>query len=195
MGAELYYTIRIMLTEALYLILVFSVLLILMYISIYMILLIYSWFKGAPYVSTQDEEIKEILEAAQLQQGKTLIELGCGDGRVLRDAVSTYGVTGIGIDINPLLVFIANMRAKTIRNLTFRCSDIRTSDLSQADYIYLFLFPKLIEKLESQLQKSLTNGALIISHGFKIPYLERYLTRELQGISFKTYYYSQGVKA
>src|SRR5690606_17589364 len=95
------YTIVMTLNEALYLVTVIFVLLLLMSLSIYTIFLIYSWLKGAPYVATENDELREMFEKAGLKEGMVFIELGCGDGRVTRKAVRSYKVKGIGVDINP----------------------------------------------------------------------------------------------
>jgi hypothetical protein len=67
---------------------------------------------GAPYLPTLKPQIHAALELANLRPGQTLIELGCGDGRVLIAAAHT-GIKSIGYELNPLLALIAWIR--TIR--------------------------------------------------------------------------------
>jgi 16S rRNA A1518/A1519 N6-dimethyltransferase RsmA/KsgA/DIM1 with predicted DNA glycosylase/AP lyase activity len=146
---------------------------------------------GAPYVATQDEEIKDILEKAHLKKADIFIELGCGDGRVTREAVSSYNVKGIGYDINPLLTMAANSISKILKlqNIQFRCENVLKADLSEADVIYIYLFPALVKKLKTKLEKETKRPVMIISHGFTIPFLADFQISSRQGKRFKSYYY------
>lgn len=167
-------------------------LLFLMGSSVYIISLIYSWFSGAPYVSTRSDELKKLISLIPLTPGSHMIELGCGDGRVIRAFVQKYALTGEGYDVNPLIIAKARILAK-LHNLplSFHMKDIRTIDISKSDTIYLFLFPKLIQEIEMKLTLAIQNGSLIISHGFAIPFMKSYLVRTIQGSRFKTYVYHQ----
>ncbi len=155
--------------------------------SVYTISLIYSSIKGSPYVATRKKRIEEILSMADLKKNKTFIELGSGDGRIVREAVNLYGVKGIGIDINPLLVFWAKLLGH--RNIEFRVENIFDTDLTRADYVYIFLMPKLIEELSKKMDKELKKGTIVISHGFPIKNWEKKLYKKIEKIPFPTYYY------
>src|SRR3989344_3747698 len=94
-----------------YFISVFSILIFIISVAIYLLGLIYSSFKGSPYVPTKRKIIQNILKSAGLKRGHKFIDIGCGDGRIVEEAVS-FGAVGTGIDINPLLIFRARLRAK-----------------------------------------------------------------------------------
>ncbi len=152
--------------------------------------LIYSTLKGAPYVPTSTRQLDLILEKAKLKKNQVFLELGCGDGRVVRTAVKKYHVKGIGVEINPLLFFWAKLLAKFKKtNIHFSRLDIESQNLPGADIIYIFLMPKLIEKISPELLKQLEKGTLIISHGFKIKALSRYQRFKLFQKPFPTYFY------
>ncbi len=162
----------------------------LIFISIYTLLLIYSSLKGSPYVATRNKRIDDILKNANLKKNKVFIELGSGDGRIVRTAVEKYGVIGLGVDINPLLVFWSKILSRKLKDkINFKTQDIFQTDLKKADYLYLFLMPKLIEKLKPKMEKELKKGALVISHGFKIIGWEKKLVKTLKVDPFWTYYY------
>lgn len=180
-----------MLSEALYIILVVVEIIVLGCVAVYAVFLVYSWLKGAPYVATANEELNEIFEKAGLQRGMTFIELGCGDGRVVRSAVKRLGVKGIGIDINPILILIARSISyfKKIENITFIRENVLRSDLSKGDVIYIYLFPLLVQKLKNKILNGTKKPVTIIAHGFAIDYLKEYKYDEIKGKHFKTYYY------
>jgi len=171
-----------MLYLILYLILILSLLLFLMLMSIYTLSLIYSSIMGSPYVATRKKRIEEILKEVELKKGKLFIELGSGDGRIVRTAVRKYGVKGVGVDINPLLIFWAKILGAN--NIKFKTENIFDSDLKQADYVYLFLMPKLIEKLALKMNKELKKRTVVISQGW-----EKRLFKKLEKLPFSTYYY------
>ena len=192
MVASKFYMISSMIFIIAYLGLIFFLLIFLFFMSLYTAFLIYSSFKGSPYVATRKKVIKEILEMANLKKGKVFYELGSGDGRVNRLAVKNWQVKAVGVDINPLLVFWSNFLAK-LQKLDKNCQFIRKNifdiNYSKADYLYIFLMPDLIKKLTPKLKKELKKTCLIISHGFKIEDKGIKLIKVKEGKPFNTYYY------
>ena len=174
-------------TLLVYLLVAFLLLIFLIIFSVYTISLIYSSIKGSPYVATRKKRIEEILKEANLKRGRFFVELGSGDGRIVRTAVRKYNVHGVGIDINPLLVLWSKILGN--KNIDFRVENIFDTDLRQADYLYLFLMPKLISELKKKMEKELKPGSLVISHGFPVIGWENKLTKKLEVSPFPTYFY------
>jgi len=77
------------------------------FLASYLLSLIYSTIMGSPYVPIRRKKIREILKEADLKQNKKFIDIGCGDGRVVKEAVQTFNVKGTGIDINPIILYKA----------------------------------------------------------------------------------------
>lgn len=148
-------------------------------------------FLGAPYVATSSKITNQILDKANLKHGQLFIELGSGDGRVVRTAVKKYGVTGVGVDCNPILVLYARFLAKLQRlsDITFINKNLFDTSLQKADVIFLFLLPRIFKKLENKIKTECKPGTLIISHGFKIQGLNSYLIETTPRFAFSTYYY------
>lgn len=146
---------------------------------------------GAPYVPTQKKRLREILEQAKLKPGQIFVELGSGDGRMVRLAACEFKMTGIGVEINPLLIWWSRFLAKRqhIHNAQFIKQNVFKYNLSDANVVYLFLMPQLIIKLVSQFESELKKGSLVISHGFKIPTWEKKLIHEIKSEPFATFYY------
>lgn len=146
---------------------------------------------GSPYVPTKKKELINFLKEANIKKGQVFLELGCGDGRVVRTAVGEYGAKGIGIDVNPTLILWARLRAKMakVKGIEFRVENLFKTDVSKADIIYLFLMPELLVKLEKKLKKETKKGAVIISHGFKVEGWEKHNFKTIPNKPFPTYYY------
>jgi hypothetical protein len=149
-----------------------------------------SSFMGSPYVPTKTKELKNFLKEMGIKKGKVFLELGCGDGRVVRAAVSEYGAKGIGVDINLVLILWARLVSWVKKVKTeFRTENILKTDVSYADYVYLFLMPALIAKLKPKLMKEMKKGAIVISHGFPVVGWEKYNYKTIEHKPFPTYYY------
>lgn len=180
-----------MLMTVFYYLYLISTILILSAIIVYLVSILISWLKGAPYVPTRNRDIQEILSKITIQKNSYFLELGCGDGRVIRTAEKQYAMKGKGVDINPVLIFWAKLKTyfQNITTLEFTVEDVQKTDLSKADIIYIFLFPQLVERMKEKIQTETKNNVIIISHGFKIPFLEKSLSATHQGNKFTTYYY------
>ena len=57
----------------------------------------------APWVPSPPSVIKRMLEFAELKQGETLYDLGCGDGRIIM-AARYFKAKGVGIDLMSKLI-------------------------------------------------------------------------------------------
>lgn len=158
-------------------------------ISIYLSSLIYSSIMGAPYVPTKKDDLYTILKEARLKKGTTFLELGSGDGRVVKYAVNNFGVQGRGVDINPLLVLISAFTSRYMKNIQFLNQNIYKTNLSSFNVIYVFLMPEMLKKLRQKLETECKKGTFVISHGFKIFGWDHKLKKVLSRKPFPTYYY------
>jgi hypothetical protein len=160
--------------------------------SVYGFSLIVSSLMGAPYVPTKKKLALEILREVKFKKNGLFVELGSGDGRIIRTAIKNYPLKGIAVDINCLLIFWSKFLSKldgTRNNINFVVKNILYADLTKADYLYLFLFPALIEKLLPKFNKELKKGTIIISHGFQIEKYKNKLFKKVDRNTFPTYYY------
>jgi len=162
-------------------------------ISLYMISLILSSVMGAPYVPTSQKDVKKILEEAQLKKNSTFLELGCGDGRIVRTAVQKYGVKGLGVDINPIVLTFARMWTyfQKLKEIKFIQKNILNISFREYDTIYIFLMPEFIRKIEPKMSSEIPQTSLVISHWFKIPGWDKYLRKTVSGKRFATYFYQK----
>lgn len=190
MKSHSYYTTGMVMT-ILYILVLLAELTFFIGFSIFTLSLIYSSLKGSPYVPTRNREVDEILQEVKLKGGVKFYELGSGDARIARRVAKRFAVNAVAVDINPLLTWYARHLAKfqKIKNVEFRTENIFTTDLDDADVVYLFLMPALIQKLRPKLEKELKTATVIISHGFKIEGFEKKLFHTLHHKPFATYYY------
>lgn len=176
----------------LYLILVFLLLIFLIFMSIYGLSLIYSSLMGSPYVATRNKVILDILKEVKFKRNGLFVELGSGDARIIRVAVKKYHLKGLAVDINGLINLWAKILSKfdkTNKKIIYKTENIFDTDLTKADYLYLFLMPGLLKKLVPKFDKELKKETTIISHGFPIKEYEKKLIKQVNRRPFPTYYY------
>jgi predicted RNA methylase len=127
--------------------------------------------KLAPFVASPDRVIERMLEMAAIKPGETLIDLGCGDGRILITAVEKYKAKAIGVEISPKLVAQATDRIKR-EGLTQQAKviqgDLLDTDLTNADVVTIYLESALNEQLKPRLANMLRAGARVVSHDYAI---------------------------
>jgi len=108
-------------------------------------------FFGAPYLPTMRPQIRAALELADLQPGETLLELGCGDGRVLV-AAARQGIHAVGYELNPLLVLFCLARTWRYHKLvTVKWGNFFSQDWPRADAIFVFGLDKVMQKLDTKI--------------------------------------------
>ena len=125
----------------------------------------------APFVPSPEDVVDRMLTLADVTRTDTVLDLGCGDGRIPIRAAQKYGARGIGVDIDPKLVEAArtNARRAGVEHLVeFRLEDAMTTDLSKATVVTLYLLSSSNAKLRPRLQAQLEPGARIVSHAFSM---------------------------
>lgn len=126
-------------------------------------------FIGAPYVPILRRDYAPLLKLADIKPGQTLIDLGSGDGRLLRE-VASQGVRAIGYEINPVLYLVSQIVCWKYRKLvTIKLGDYWQIKLPPSDIIYVFLLSKYMERLDHKLSRDLTSPTLVVSFVFAIP--------------------------
>src|SRR3954471_9832974 len=87
-----------------------------------------------PYVPTHEKVVTAMLKLANVKEGETVYDLGCGDGRIVIAAVKDFKAKrGLGIDFNPerlkdceKAMDDAKLTAEQKKMLTFKHGDVLT---------------------------------------------------------------------
>jgi SAM-dependent methyltransferase len=126
--------------------------------------------RRVPYVPTPQEVVDEMLKLAEVKASDTVIDLGCGDGRIVVTATQKFGAArGIGVDIDPERIKEANDNARKagVANKTrFIQQDLFDADIRDASVVTLYLLPDFNLKLRPKLLRDLRVGTRIVSHSF-----------------------------
>jgi len=124
---------------------------------------------GWPFwAGTSDERVDEALRLAGLRPGERLLDLGCGDGRVLVRAAEAYGAEVSGVEVDPGLAATARERLAvagvdgTVLEADFESVPI------EADVVFAFLSPATLQRLRPRLA-GLPAHARVVTTGYPVP--------------------------
>ena len=134
---------------------------------------------------TLTPQVKAALQLADLKPGQILLELGCGDGKVVL-AAAKQGLTVVGYELNPLLAGVAWLRTRRYRHLvTIKCQNFWLGSWPPADAIFVFLLPKYMIKLDKKVIQEYKYNVKVVSFAFMIP--TKTVTTELHGVFLYKY--------
>ena len=124
---------------------------------------------GAPYLPTLRSQIDAAIELLELKPGQTLLELGSGDGRVLK-AAAEKNLKAIGYELNPLLVIVSKLKTRRYRHkVTVKWGDFWSAEWPITDGIFVFLLPKYMAQLDKKIVQSKQGKVKLVSFAFQIP--------------------------
>jgi hypothetical protein len=155
--------------EAFLLIVILVVLLLaLIFITTQMYNIIFRGF--APFVSTKFHAILSILKELNLNGNETVYELGAGKAGFLRAVEQKFkNEKLIGIEYSWWPYLLARMQTMiTGSNIKMIKKNIFKISLKEADVIYCFLVPKMMDRLAEKFKKECRPGTLIISYKFGV---------------------------
>ena len=121
----------------------------------------------APFVPIPDKIILDIVRSLHLNNASILYDLGCGDGRVLKEAVkSNPNIRAVGIEKALIPYLLARWNIRKSKNVEIRQEDIFTTDISDSTVIFFYLFPGVPDKLITAFEKRCKPGVRVVSCDF-----------------------------
>ena len=124
------------------------------------------------YVATPQEVVDAMLDMGSVGANDYVIDLGSGDGRIVRSAARRFGASGVGVEIDPELVTLANNEAKregVSARASFVSADLWSFDVSKATVVTVYLLPSAQARLKQKLLAELKPGTRIVSHDYPFP--------------------------
>lgn len=135
-----------------------------------------------PYVPTPWNVVEAMLEAGQVSASDYLIDLGSGDGRVVIEAARQRGARGMGIELDPSLVSVANREALRLgvgARANFVSGNLFGFDFSKATVLTMYLLPHINLELRPRILTRMPPGTRIVSHDFDMGKWKPDLRREV----------------
>jgi predicted RNA methylase len=124
-----------------------------------------------PWAPTPDDAARVMLEHARLQPDELVVDLGCGDARLLIQAAQEFGARGWGLEIDPRVTQLARDAVKAA-GLEDRVDIDEESyfdvDLGDADVVLCYLNQFHMARLKPKLEEELGDDVRVISHHFPV---------------------------
>lgn len=127
-------------------------------------------FFGAPYLPTFSKQTKIALELLDLKPGQTLLELGCGDGRVLV-AAAEQELKVVGYELNPFLALFSWVRTRKYgKQVKVVWGNYWKHSWPPTDGVFVFLLDKYMDKLDKKIIQNYSGKSVkLVSFAFQIP--------------------------
>jgi len=126
---------------------------------------------GSPWHPISRRDLKRALDFCGAKAGERIVDLGSGDGRVLIAAAKNYGLMGTGIEIDPLKVWLANLRVRWAgrqNKVKIVRANIFNYDYREADILFIYLTHQAIDQLFPKILEQLKPNAKILCYRFCI---------------------------
>ena len=125
--------------------------------------------QGAPFVPTPMNAAKKMIKIAGIKKDQKVVDIGCGDGRLVYIAANNYGAQAVGFELSPIVWCLAKLRKLFWRSKAkIKFGDFRMHDLSSTDFIVCYMLPETLKKFVPKFEKELKKGAKVISYAFHI---------------------------
>lgn len=129
---------------------------------------------------------KELLSLFPTSAGNSkLYELGAGWGTLafpLAKQLPNSAIYAIENSLIPYLWMMLRNKLTKQSNIVLLRQNIYNIDLSEANYIVCYLYPKAMKKLEVKCRNECSKGTIIIAHTFAFPTLAPLRTMEAKDI-------------
>ncbi len=128
---------------------------------------------GAPFVPTRKIWIREALDLANIRKNDTVVDLGSGNGEVLKMAISAGAKKAVGYEINPILVLWSRLRFLRNPRIQIENENFLTHELPpETTVIYLFQVNKVMKKIPGLIRKNREKFAAkkirVVCFGFEL---------------------------
>lgn len=125
--------------------------------------------RGVPFISLSKKQLRAVDENIKLKPDDRVVDLGCGDARVLR-MFEKQGVKDLtGYEINFWAYLLAKIKNKLLKSKSkVYFKNFKKVDLSKYNVIFCYLLDNYLNSLKQKFDKELKPGTKIISHSFSI---------------------------
>ena len=129
-------------------------------------------FRGAPYVPSKKRDLSRAFDDLySLSASDVLVDIGSGDGIVLREA-ARRGAKAVGYELNPILVVVSRWLSRHNARIAVRLADFwRVALPDDVTVVYTFGESRDIEKMARKVKGEaarLKKRLYFISYGFRL---------------------------
>lgn len=125
--------------------------------------------KTAPYVGTFKRHL-DLMKQLKIKEWAKILDLWCGDWKALRFFANTFKVKkATWYDINPYAIILWKIINKILwhKQIKLQQKNFLSISLKWYDYIYVYLRPSQLAKIEDRLRENKDKDTTIISNSFQ----------------------------
>lgn len=126
----------------------------------------------SPWWQTPEDITRRICTLAKVGKKTKIYDLGCGTGHAVIIAAKEFGATCVGIEIDTFRYLIAKFlvqHAGVSKKVSLVRGNFFTTDMSDADVLFIYLVPNALKRLAKKLTKELKPGTILVSYTYPIP--------------------------
>lgn len=127
----------------------------------------YAMVTGAPYVKTSRKKIEIMIKLADLKKSDNVVDLGCGDGGLVRAAAAKGVKSAVGYELSlPTYLWAKTKSLIFGRGEKIVFANFWKQDFSNVNVIFCFLLRDSMNEFELRILPKLSKGTRVVSHIF-----------------------------
>jgi hypothetical protein len=125
-----------------------------------------------PFVPTAAGDIEFIVNKLAIKPGEVFYDLGSGNGKVIFLVEQLSGAKCVGFELSWWTVLFAKIKGLLKKSKAkSKNKNFFKADWSEANYVYAYLFPPLMARVEEKFLKDCKPGSIAIVRDFPFPNL------------------------
>lgn len=126
----------------------------------------YAGWTSAPYVPSLLPAIKKSFDYIQLNEDDAVVDLGAGDGKVVREAAQR-GAQARGIELSPIMWLVARFRTLGHARTKIIFGNFYTASLADATVVFAFSMPANMPRIQRFLSTQVVpRGKYFLTYAF-----------------------------
>lgn len=126
------------------------------------------WVRGVPFIPLTKKQIRVINKFIKLKATDRIVDLGCGDGRVLRIFEKQGARDLTGYEVNFWVYLLARIRNRVLKSKSkIYFKNFKKVNLSEYNIVFCYLSNHYMNSLREKFDRELKPGTKIISYAFE----------------------------
>ncbi len=124
----------------------------------------------SPWWRTSGRKAKAAAKLAKIDSKDIVYELGSGDATFLVTVAKNFDAKCFGVEIDPIRHLTAKLNVvlnKVGKKVTLKKGNFFNINLNSATIVFVYLVPRVLEKLKPKLFKELKKGTKVVSYRYK----------------------------
>ncbi|OGJ57632.1 hypothetical protein A2881_03950 [Candidatus Peribacteria bacterium RIFCSPHIGHO2_01_FULL_55_13] len=120
---------------------------------------------AAPFVTTPKKTVRAMIALAAIRPGEIVMDLGCGDGRLVF-AAAKKGAIATGFEMSVPAYLIAKIRSFFHPQCSIRFGNLWHQQYSHADVLFCYFLKDTMQDFKTHIWSTLKPGCRVVSHAF-----------------------------